>query len=184
MSRRIRAVRPGAIEVHREPGPPRLTVVVRDGARIADLEVSSDHAGGAVRHENGWRWRIEHPPGSGEWWLRDDQGGLVATAARHAPVGERCEVELADGGCFTVVPTGRWWIRRWSVRDEDERVVLEVVQRSVTRPVHDLVLRSGDLPPELAWVVAWLLAERLSRGQATTRRSRWGISSAWGGERT
>jgi hypothetical protein len=63
-----------------------------------------------------------------------------------------------------------------------DREVLEVVQRPVMRPVHDLVPRSGDLPRELAWVVAWLLAERLSRGQATTRRSRWGISTAWGGE--
>jgi hypothetical protein len=184
VNRGRRAARPGALELHREAGPPRLTVVVRDGTRIADLEVSGDHSGGTLRHEDGWCWRVEHPPGSGEWWLRDDHGQLVATAARHAPVEERCEVELTDAGCFAVVPTGRWWTRRWSVRDVDERVVLEVVQRPVTRPVHDVLLRSGDLPSELVWVVSWLLAERLSRGQATTRRARWGISNAWGGERT
>ncbi|MFO7864192.1 MAG: hypothetical protein R6U85_09350, partial [Salinivirgaceae bacterium] len=131
-------------------------MVVRDGTRIADLEVAGDHSGGVLRHEDGWRWVVEHPPGSGEWWLRDGDGRLVATAARHAPVGERCEVELTEVGRFVVVPTGRWWTRRWSVRDTGERVVLEVVQRPVTRPVHDVVLRSGDLPTELVWVVAWL----------------------------
>jgi len=182
--RRLRAGRAGALEVHRESGPPRLTVVVRGGEHVADLEVAADHSGGAVRHADGWRWTVEHPPGSGEWWLRDEHGHLVATAARHAPVGERFEVELDEGGRFAVVPTGRWRTRRWTVRDAAERDVLEVVQRPVTRPIHDLVVRSGDLPPDLAWVVAWLLAERLSRGQATTRRSRWGISTAWGGERT
>lgn len=170
-----------ALEVHREPGPPRLTVVVRDGRRLADVEVAPDHHSGTIRHEEGWTWQIEHPPGSGEWWVRDGDRS-VATAARHAPVGERGVVVLADGSRFAVVPTGRFWTRRWSVRDAGERVLLEVTQRPVTRPVHDLRIRSGDLPRELSWVVVWLLAERLSRGQATTRRSRWGISTAWGGE--
>jgi hypothetical protein len=183
VSRRSRAGRAGALEVHREPGPPRQTVVVQDAKRVADLEVGAGQTGGRLRHEDGWRWRIEHPPGSGEWWIRDEADRLVATATRAAPIGERRAIELADGGRFVVVPTGRWWTRRWSVRDADDRVVLEVAQRPLTRPVHDLTLRSGDLPPALAWVVAWLLAERLSRGQATTRRSRWGISTAWGGER-
>ncbi|MFP4148538.1 MAG: hypothetical protein ACLFUG_06885 [Nitriliruptoraceae bacterium] len=169
------------LEVHREAGPPRLTVIVRDGRHVADVEVAPDHGSGSIRHEDGWSWRIEHPPGSGEWWLADGDRP-VATAARHAPVGERFALELAGGGRFVVVPTGRWWTRRWSVHDDEERVVLEVRQRPLTRPVHDLVLRSGDLPPELPWVVAWVLAERLSRRQATTRRSRWGISTAWGGE--
>jgi hypothetical protein len=183
VSRRAGAAPAAALEVHREPGPPRQTVVVRAGHRVADLEVAAGHTGGRLRHEDGWRWRIEHPPGSGEWWVRDELDRLVATAAQHAPIGGRWAVELSDGGRFVVVPTGRWWTRRWSVRDPDQRVVLEVLQRPLTRPVHDLVLRSGDLPPALPWVVAWLLAERLSRGQASTRRSRWGISTAWGGER-
>jgi hypothetical protein len=184
VSRRSRAGKAAGLEVHREPGPPRLTVVVRDGQRIAELEVAADHSGGRIRHEDGWRWHIEHPPGSGEWWVRDEAGRTIASVARHAPVGERCDVELTDGGRFVVVPDGRWWTRSWSVRDPADRVVLEVVQRPVTRPVHDLHGRSGDLPQVLPWVIAWLLAERLSRGQATTRRTRWGISTAWGGERS
>lgn len=170
------------LEVHREPGPPRLTVVVRDGQRVADLEVGADHRGGSLVHADGWCWQVAHPPGSGEWWLSNGDGAVVATATRHAPVGERFEVELADGTRYLVTPVGRWWTRRWRVRDEGDRAVLEVNQRRVTRPVHDVVQRAGDLPGELVWVVAWLLAERLSRGQARTRRPRWGISTDWGGE--
>ncbi len=172
-SRRRRA-RTGSLEIHREAGPPRLTMVVHGGQRVCDLEVAVDHSGGAIRHVEGWGWRVSHPPASGEWWLVDDDGSPRAIIARNSPVGERFHLELGDSA-FDVAPVGRWWRRRWAVCDGEERTVLEVVQRPLTRPIHDLHLRSGDLPAELAFVVAWLLAARTTRGLSPTRRPRWGV---------
>ncbi len=172
-SRRRRA-RAGVLEVHREAGPPRLTVVVHDGRRVCDLEVAVDHTGGAIHHAQGWTWQVDHPPASGEWWMVDDDTTPRATITRHRPIGEHFHLEMGDRA-FDVTPVGRWWRRRWAVSDRDERTVLEVVQRPLTRPVHDLHVRSGDLPAELAFVVAWLLAARTSRGLSPTRRPRWGV---------
>jgi len=161
------------LEIHREAGPPRLTMVVHDGRRVCDLEVSIDGASGAIRHVDGWVVRVSHPPASGEWWLTDAEDRPCATVTRSSPVGERFRLELG-AEAFDVAPVGRWWRRRWVVCDADGRTVVEVVQRLLTRPVHDLHLRSGDLPGELAFVVAWLLAARMTRGLRPTRRPRYG----------
>ena len=177
MNRRRSGSTATLLEIHREPGPPRMTVVVHDGLRVCDLEVATGHAGGTIHHLDGWQRRISHPPASGEWWVADDTGAPRATVTRTAPLGERYDVEVA-GAHHRIEPVGRrWWRRRWSVRDADGREVLTVTQRLFTRPVHDLEPRAGDLPEDLVWVVAWLLAERLSRGQAATRRPRWGTPS-------
>lgn len=172
-----RRARTGVLEIHREAGPPRLTVVVHDGRRVCDLEVAVDGAGGAIRHADGWSVDVTHPPASGEWWLVDDEDRPCATITRNSPVGERFHLELA-GTAFDVAPVGRWWRRRWAVCDAEERTVVEVAQRLLARPVHDLHVRSGDLPAELAFVVAWLLAERTSRGLNPTRRPRFGAPAA------
>jgi hypothetical protein len=173
---RRRRARRGILEIHREAGPPRLTVVVHDGRRVCDLEVAVDGSGGAIRHVDGWGLQVNHPPASGEWWLVDGDGRPRATINRNRPVGERFHLEVGDAG-FDLAPVGRWWRRRWAVCDTEERSVVEVVQRLLTRPVHDLHVRSGDLPPELAFVVAWLLAERTSRGLNPTRRPRYGAAT-------
>jgi hypothetical protein len=173
---RRRHGRRGVLEIHREAGPPRLTVVVHDGARVCDLEVAVDRSGGEIRHMEGWAFRVDHPPASGEWWLVDDDGRPQATVSRNSPVGERFHLELG-GVPFDVASVGRWWRRRWVVYDAEERTVVEVVQRLLVRPVHDLHVRSGDLPPELAFVVAWLLAQRTSRGLTSTRRPRYGAAT-------
>jgi hypothetical protein len=169
---RGRSGRSAILEVHREPGPPRLTVVVHNGQRVCDLEVAVGRDGGAIRHVDDWILRVSHPPASGEWWLTDAAGALRATVSRNSPVGERFHIEVA-GESFDVAPVARWWRRRWSVCDAEERTVVEARQRLFTRPVHDVWVRSGDLPPELVWVVAWLLAERTTRGLSPTRRPRW-----------
>lgn len=174
---RRRRDRTGVLEIHREAGPPRLTVVVHDGQRVCDLEVAVDRSGGAIRHVDRWGLDVSPPPASGEWWLVDDEGRPRATVTRNSPVGERFRLDVA-GTCFDVAPVGRWWRRRWAVCDTEERTVVEVVQRAFTRPVHDLHVRSGDLPAELAFVVAWLLAERTSRGLSPTRRPRYGAPAA------
>ncbi len=151
-----------------------MTVVVHDGRRVCDLEVAADHASGTIRHLDGWARQVNHPPASGEWWVADEDGGERATITRDGPLGERYDIEVA-GARHRIEPVGRrWWRRRWSVRDAADREVLTATQRLATRPVHDLEPRAGDLPEDLVWVVAWLLAERLSRGQSTTRRPRWG----------
>lgn len=169
--------RAGVLEVHRETGPPRSTVVVHDGQRVCDLEVAVANDGGAIRHADGWGLRVTHPPASGEWWLADDHGVARAIVTRNSPVGERFRIEVA-GQIFDVAPVGRWWRRRWAVLDAEERTVIEASQRLLTRPVHDLRVRSGDLPAELIWVVAWLLAERTTTGLASTRRPRWGATAS------
>lgn len=165
------------LEIHREAGPPRLTMVVHDGRRVCDLEVSIDGASGAIRHVDGWALRVSHPPASGEWWVTDREDRSCATVTRNSPVGERFRLELADA-TFDIAPVGRWWRRRWVVCDTEGRTVVEVVQRLFTRPVHDLHLRSGDLPRELAFVVAWLLAARTTRGLRPTRRPRFGAPAS------
>ena len=174
---RWRRGRTGVLEVHREIGPPRSTVVVHDGQRVCDLDVAVEHDGGAVRHADGWGLQVSHPPASGEWWVVDGGGMPCATVTRNSPVGERFHIDVA-GETFDVAPVGRWWRRRWSVFDVDEHTVIEVHQRLLTRPVHDVSVRSGDLPVALVWVVAWLLAERTTRGLATTRHPRWGAPTS------
>lgn len=168
-----RGDRSGVLEIHREAGPPRLTAIVHQGRRVCDLEVTIDGDGGVIRHADGWVLQVTHPPASGEWWLTDEDGQPRATITRNSPVGERCQVVVA-GTVFDLAPVGRWWQRRWVVCDGDGRTVLEVVQRLLARPVHDLHVRSGDLPAELAFVVAWRLAERTTRGLSRTRRPRYG----------
>lgn len=169
--------RTGVLEIHGEAGPPRMTMVVHDGRRVCDLEVDDDRTGGAICHIDGWELHVIHPPASAEWWLADGDGDIRASVTRNGPVGERFHVEVA-GAAYDVAPVGRWWRRRWAVCDPEERTVIEVVQRLLTRPVHDLRVRSGDLPAELSFVVAWLLAERTGRGVGPTRRPRYGASAA------
>ncbi len=150
-----------------------MTVVVHAGRRVCDLEVSVAGSSGTIRHLDGWRREVTHPPASGQWWIADERGAERAIASRAGLVGERYVLQVA-GSTYHVLPQARrWWRRRWTVRDADDRALLEVVQRLFTRPVHDLIPRAGDLPEDLPWVVAWLLAERLSRGQSDTRRPRW-----------
>ena len=173
MNRR-RGTEPSTVlEIHREPGPPRSTIVVHDGYRVCDLEVAVDGSRGTIRHLDGWRREITHPPASGEWWVADARGTERAIVSRVGMLGEQYDLTVG-GGVYRIRPRRHRWVRRrWSVRDADDREVLELVQRLFTRPVHDLTPRAGDLPEDLAWVVAWLLAERLSRGQSDTRRQRW-----------
>jgi hypothetical protein len=173
---RRRRARRGVLEIHREAGPPRLTVVVHDGATRLRPRGGRRRSGGAIRHVEGWALQVNHPPASGEWWLVDDDGRPRATVSRNRPVGERFHLEVGGVG-FDLASVGRWWRRRWAVCDGEERPVVEVVQRLLTRPVHDLHVRSGDLPSELAFVVAWLLAERTSRGLSPTRRPRYGAAT-------
>ncbi len=151
-----------------------MTVVVHDGRRVCDLEVATDHTGGTIRHLDGWTRRVLQPPASGQWWVLDAAGTERGVVTRTASLGERFDLEVA-GDRHRIEPVGRrWWRRRWSVRDADDREVLTATQRLLTRPVHDLEPRAGDLPGDLVWVVAWLLAERCSRGQSATRHPRWG----------
>ena len=155
-----------------------MTVVVHNGHRVCDLEVSTEHAGGRICHLDGWGRAVTHPPASGEWWFVDDLGVDRAIVTRSSALGERYDLDVA-GTKLRVEPVGRrWWRRQWSVRDADDREVVTVTQRLFTRPVHDVEPRAGDLPEDLVWVVAWLLAERLSRGQSVTRRPRWGTPTA------
>ena len=166
--------RGSTLEVHREAGPPRLTIVVHGGQRVCELEVATDRGSGVIRHVDRWQLSVAHPPASGEWWLLDADGAARCTVTRTTPFGERFHIQI-EGAEFHVVPMGRWWRRRWWVCDAEERTVLEVRQRLFTRPIHDLAIRSGDLPADLCWVVAWLIAERTTRELAATRRPRYWV---------
>jgi hypothetical protein len=162
------------MEIHRAPGPPRTNIVISAGQRIAVLEVDGSRDRGAVHHADRTRWTFQRPPGAGEWWIVDDTGEPLGTVARTNLVRERFTLEIA-GAHVTIVPLSKPWQRRWSVLDEGGREVIEVVQRPVSRTVHDLSLRSGDVPAELPLAVAWTVALSTSVRITEARRRRWSL---------
>lgn len=163
------------MEIHRAPGPPRTNIVISGGHRIAVLEVGPGRARGAVHHADRTRWNFQRPPGATEWWISDDAGEPLGTVARTSLVRERFTVEIRDAAA-EVVPVSKPWRRHWSVVDDTEREVIEVVQRPYSRPVHDLLLRSGDVPADLPLAIAWIVALATSDRIAETRRPRWTTS--------
>lgn len=146
------------LEIHAAPGPPRLQSVVHEGRRLAELEVVVGGSAGAVRWP-GRAWTVQGGTTPGSWHVRDGDTP-VAALWRPVPLAERFHLRLdrEQGAAFEVRPTGGLARRRWAVLDERGRCQLEVVQRLLARPVHDLRLRSGDVPTDLAMLVAWLLA--------------------------
>ncbi|MEX2549254.1 MAG: hypothetical protein WD638_03425 [Nitriliruptoraceae bacterium] len=167
-----RTARSEVFEVHRGPGPPRLTAVLLAGRLVCELEVGGGGTQGSARLRGGREWSLTHPPGSGEWWVLDPDAHVIGTITRRHALGDAARIACGEE-VFDLVPVGGWWRRRWEVRDQERHVVVTVTQRVLTRPIHDLRLRVGDLPAALPWVVAWWLAARTSRGVATTRRPRW-----------
>jgi hypothetical protein len=163
------------MEIHRAPGPPRTNIVISGGTRLAVLEVGPDRARGAVHHADRRRWTFQRPPAATEWWISDDAGASLGTVARTTLVRERFALEIA-GTAAEVVPVSKPWRRRWSVIDGAGREIIEVVQRPYSRTVHDLWLRSGDVPPDLPLVVAWVVALATSDRMPETRRARWTAS--------
>ncbi len=160
------------MEVHSAPGPPRTHIVVGAGHRIATLEVQAHRDRGHVELADRTRWTLERPPGAGEGWASDASGRHLATLTRHGPVREHFGVRLGDLD-LEVVPVGPLWQRRWEVRDPGQRALLEVRQRWLARPVHDVQVRSGDLPPELPLLIAWTVALAVGPRISETRRPRW-----------
>ena len=142
------------------------------GRRVAVLEVLADRGAGSVQLADRSGFRLERPPGAGEWWVTDPDGREVGTLARHSPIGERFRMRLDDLD-LEVVPVGSLWRRRWEVQDHERRALVEVVQRRWSRPVHDVVVRAGDLPRALPLLVAWTLALATNPPVAVTRRPRW-----------
>lgn len=151
-----------------------MNVAVVGGRRVAELEVCPGRRTGSIRQPDHTIWVLEHPPGSAEWWVSDAAGGPVATLERPAVFGERFRVHL-DGCAYRTSPRGSAWRRRWSILDEQDRELLEIVQRPLSRPVHDLYVRSGDVPPELPLLCAWLLSLATSAPMPDTRRPRWTV---------
>ena len=160
------------MEVHSAPGPPRTHVVMARGLRVATLEVQAHRDRGHIDLARRTRWTLERPPGGGEWWASDEHGRHLATLARHAPVAERFALRLGDLD-LDVVPVGPLWQRRWDVRDQQGRALVEVRQRRLARPVHDVLVRSGDLPPGLSLLVAWTVGLAVAPPISETRRPRW-----------
>lgn len=149
-----------------------MNVVVVAGERIAVLEVSPDRGTGAVMHADRTTWAIERLPGAGEWWVRDADGAELAMVARTTLVRERFLLHLRDEP-VEVRRVSSAWRRRWSVVDGVGRELLEVTQRPLTRSVHDLRRRSGDVPAELPLVVGWVLALATSDPMPAVRRRVW-----------
>jgi hypothetical protein len=162
------------VEIHRAPGPPRTSIVISEGHRIAVLEVDGSREYGAVHHADRTRWTFQRPPGASEWWVGDDAGIPLGTIARTTLVREHFTVDIA-GTTVQVVPLSKPWRRRWSVIDAAEHEVIEVVQRPFSRTVHDLMLRSGDVPAELPLAVAWTVALATSTRVTAASRSRWSL---------
>jgi hypothetical protein len=156
------------------------------------LDVGLGNDSGTIELADRTRFILERPPGSAEWWVSDEDGDDVATVWRCTPLGERFTIRLwpagPDGGShragadrleptgFQIAASGRPWRRRWDVRDQQGRGVIEVIQRRCARCVHDLHIRSGDLPAPLPLLVAWLLASVSHPPLSATRRERWTTS--------
>lgn len=164
-----------SVEIHRAPGPPRTTIVLVGGTRIAVLEVGPGRDSGAVHHANRRQWTVQRPPGATEWWVADDDGAPLATVGRRTLVRERFTIGLGEQ-TLELVPIGTPWRRHWSVVDQADREVMELLQRPLSRTVHDLMARSGDLPPESPLLVAWVLAMATSDRLAEPRRPRWTVT--------
>lgn len=162
------------MEIHRAPGPPRTNIVISDGRRIAVLEVDGPRERGAVHHPDRTRWNLHRPPGASEWWIVDDLDQPLGTLARTNLVRERFTLEIA-GTEARIVPLSSPWQRRWSVVDDADRQIIEVIQRPLSRTVHDLLLRSGDVPAELPLAVAWTVALATSTRVSASRRTRWSL---------
>ena len=165
------------MEVHSAPGPPRTSIVMARARRIAVLDVGPGRDTGSITLPDRSRFRIERPPGGGEWWITGPDGREVAVLGRRTLVRERFAVRLDPGGParldLEVAPVGSPWRRRWDVLDEAGRVLVEVVQRRWARSVHDVHVRTGDLPEPLPLVVAWTLALAVTPPVSETRRPRW-----------
>jgi len=146
--------------------------VLARGRRVAVLEVLADVGVGSVQRADRSGYRLERPPGAGEWWVAEPDGREVGTLTRCSALGERFRMSL-DGLDVEVVPVGSVWRRRWEVQDHERRALVEVVQRRWSRPVHEVNIRAGDLPRALPLVVAWTLALATSPPPAVTRRPRW-----------
>jgi hypothetical protein len=146
--------------------------VISDGRRIAVLEVDGNRDRGAVHHADRTRWTFQRPPGASEWWIADDHGEPMGTVARTNLLRERFTLEVGDAA-VRIVPVSKPWQRRWSVVDAAGREIIEVVQRPLSRTVHDLFLRSGDVQAELPLVVAWTIALTTSVRIPETRRRSW-----------
>jgi hypothetical protein len=176
------------MQVDSAPGPPRTSIVLARGHRVAVLDVGLGNDTGAIDLADHTRFTLERPPGSSEWWVTDRDGREVATLRRCTLIGERFAIRLEparsgrsswgradqpEATGFEVVASGRPWRRRWEVRDAEGRGLIEVVQRRCARSVHDLHTRAGDLPAHLPMFVAWLLASVSHAPLSATRRSRW-----------
>lgn len=178
------------MQVDSAPGPPRTSIVLARGHRVAVLDVGLGNDTGAIDLADRTRFTLERPPGSSEWWVTDTDGREVATLRRCTLIGERFAIRLepvcsgspqgradqVDPTGFEVTASGRPWRRRWEVRDEVGRGLIEVVQRRCARSVHDLYPRAGDLPAQLPLFVAWLLASVSHPPLTATRRGRWTTS--------
>jgi hypothetical protein len=162
------------VEIHRAPGPPRTNIVISGGRRIAVLEVDGTRERGAVHHADRTRWSLQRPPGASEWWIADDLDQPLGTLARTNLVRERFTLEIA-GAEVRIVPVSSPWQRRWSVVDGGDRQIIEVIQRPLSRTVHDLLLRSGDVPAELPLAVAWTVALATSTRISASHRTRWSL---------
>lgn len=160
------------MEVHRAPGPPRTNIVMAASRRLAVLEVGPGRDSGVVTHAGGERWSLQRPPAASEWWMARDGGQALGAVARTSPLREHFELDIV-GLHATIVPVSRLWRRHWSVVDSSGRELVEVRQRPFSRTVHDVMVRSGDVPSELPMTVAWVVALVTSGRIAVTRRSRW-----------
>ena len=149
--------------------------MISEGHRIAVLEVGAGRERGAVHHADRRRWTFQRPPGASEWWIADDAGRPLGTVARINLLRERFSLEIA-GTSVEVLPLSKPWRRRWSIVDEAGREVIEVRQRPFSRTVHDLSLRSGDVPAELPLAVAWVVALATSDRVEVSRRPPWTTS--------
>ena len=163
------------MEVHSAPGPPRTSIVMDRGRRVAVLEVRPDRGAGSIELADRSRYVLERLPcgdRAGAWWVTGPDGREVGSLVPRAPIGERFLVRLTDLE-LEVVPVGSIWRRRWDVVDVERRAIVEVVQRPWSRPVHDVDIRAGDVPFGLSLLVAWTLALATTPPVAATRHPRW-----------
>lgn len=160
------------MEVHTAPGPPRTSIVLAGGRRLAVLEVGSHRETGTIVLTDGSRYELERPPGTAEWWFHGPGLRATGTLLRSRPLTEHFRIYL-DGLDLEVTRVDRGWRRRWDVVDGEHRTLVQVVQRRLARPVHDVQVRSGDLPPALPWVVAWTVALVAAPPVVPTRRPPW-----------